>query len=315
MAAAPLPIGLRVMGGLGNQLFQLAVAIHLRDVVGVPVVLDRQFYADDWPDMDNRDLEIEALPHGFTMIRGRSMQRMSRIRNLPRTVQRRLTTRGARSVLFNDAVAEARAVTDPSPKALALIALSENEPPFFQSAGPPLANAEVMRSLLEGRIPLAFQPVVDAPYVAVHSRLGDYLNDRWRAELGPTDPASLLALGRQLSQRHGGLPVRVFTDSPGLFTQLCPNSPTDPYELSDAVTSWDVLTGLARASALVMSNSTLSWWAAFIATWYRTEPVEILMPHPWYAAPSSADDLLPLPGWTRFERALLDDSVVRTPEP
>ena len=216
-------------------------------------------------------------------------------------------------ILFNDAVAEARATDDSTPPARALIELTQHEPPYWRSPNPPLSNQETLRSVLKSRIPLAFQPETDAPYFGVHSRLGDYLNDSWRDFLGPTDPSLLLELGRQLSQKHGGLPIRVFTDSPAVFQELCPELTTGQYEISDAVSSWDALTGMARSHAFVMSNITLSWWAAFIATTYRSDPVDVLMPFPWHVTPDRADDLLPLPEWTRYERRLLPASAASNP--
>ena len=86
-----------------------------------------------------------------------------------------------------------------------------------------------------------------------------------------------------------------------------------PYEISDAVSSWDALTGMARSHAFVMANSTLSWWAAFITTFYRPAPIEVLVPFPWYQHPQRFDELLPLPEWTRYERSLLPDSAEFTP--
>jgi hypothetical protein len=299
------------MGGLGNQLFQLAVAIHLRDVIGVPVVLDRQFYFHEFTMMDPRDFEISQLPHGFTVIRERG--RSTRFRALPRALHRRLITRWARVDRIDNAIRAARETNAPDPRSRALAELAASEPPWFQSAFAPQANATAMRALLETRIPAAFVPERKAPYIGVHSRLGDYLNQHWQNDLGATDPASLIELGRQLSQKHGGLPIRVFTDSPEVFEHLCPESRVGPYEMSDAVSSWDALTGMARSHAFVMSNSTLSWWAAFIATTYRDEEVDILMPHPWHLKTRTRDELLRIPGWTRFERCLLPASADLSP--
>ena len=313
MSTPHTTISLRLEGGLGNQLFQLAAAVHIRDVVGIPVVLDRQFYFQHYANMDPRSLEIGVLPHGFTLIRGRG--RSSWVRALPRAFVRRVITRGAPIILFNEAVAAARSTSDPSPEQLALIELADHDPPFFQSATPPMANAATMRTLLETRIPLAFRPETDSPYISVHSRLGDYVNERWSGDLGPTDPSSLLALGRELSERHGGLPIRVFTDSPGLFARICPPSDTNRYELSDAVSPWDALADMARAHALVMSNSTLSWWAAFIATSFREQPADVLMPHPWFVDHRHVDEILPMAGWTMYQRSLLDLSSIEVTWP
>jgi Glycosyl transferase family 11 len=299
-------LSLMITGGLGNQLFQLAAAIHLRDGVGMQVVLDRQFFSHQDPDSAHRVFELDQLPHGFTIIRGRGQS--SRFQALPRALGRRLITRGARVILFKDAVASARESKNPGPAEETLIELSESGLGFY-SAVPPQAHSLAMRSLLETRIPLAFDQETDSPYIGVHSRLGDYLNTRWRTQLGPTDPVSLLELGRNLSEKYNGLPIRVFTDSPKIFKELCPKSITGPYEISEAVSSWDALTGMARSHAFVMSNSTLSWWAAFIATSTRNEPPEVHMPFPWQVEPSAFDDLMGVAGWTRYERRLLGNSA------
>jgi hypothetical protein len=300
-------ISLRVLGGLGNQLFELAAALHLRDVIGVPVVLDRQFYFEEQPSMDHRELEIDQLPHGFKVIRGRGQS--TRLRALPRALHQRVLTRGAPVRLYNEIVAEFRSATDPDETAKAVLELDDQQAPFFQSALAPQTTATQMRRLLETRIPLAFSPETESPYIGVHSRLGDYLNEQWRGTLGAIDPATLLELGRELSRKHDDLPIRVFTDSPEIFRSLCPAATMGPYELSNAISPWDALTEMARSHAFVMSNSTLSWWAAFLATISRESAVDVLMPYPWYPEPGPHDRLLSMPGWARFERSLLPESA------
>ena len=300
-------ISLRVLGGLGNQLFELAAALHLRDVIGLPVVLDRQFYLEEQTSMDHRELEIDQLPHGFTVIRGRGQS--TRLRALPRALHQRVLTRGAPVRLYNEIVAEFRGATDPDATAKAVLELDDQQPPFFQSVLAPQTTAVQMRRLLETRIPLAFTPETESPYIGVHSRLGDYLNEEWRDTLGATDPATLLQLGRELSRKHGDLPIRVFTDSPEIFRSLWPEATMGPYELSTAISPWDVLTEMARSHAFVMSNSTLSWWGAFLATTSRESAVDVCIPYPWYTEPGPHDRLLMMPGWTRFERSVLPESI------
>ena len=300
-------ISLRVLGGLGNQLFELAAALHLRDVIGLPVVLDRQFYLEEQTSMDHRELEIDQLPHGFTVIRGRGQS--TRLRALPRALHQRVLTRGAPVRLYNEIVAEFRGATDPDETAKAVLELDDQQPPFFQSVLAPQTTAVQMRRLLETRIPLAFTPETESPYIGVHSRLGDYLNEEWRDTLGATDPATLLQLGRELSRKHGDLPIRVFTDSPEIFRSLWPEATMGPYELSTAISPWDVLTEMARSHAFVMSNSTLSWWGAFLTTTSREGAVDVCIPYPWYTEPGPHDRLLMMPGWTRFERSVLPESI------
>jgi len=300
-------ISVRISGGLGNQLFQLALAIHLRDVIGVPVVLDRQFYSQEQRLWDQRSFEIGALQHGFRVLRGRGQS--TRLRAFPRLLKQRIITRGAKLERIDDVIRRAAVAVNRDPIAESYAALAEAEPPWFQYSGAALSNTATLRSVLERRIPTAFMRESVSPYIGVHSRLGDYLRKGVDDFLGATDPSSLMEHGRQLSQKHGGLPIRVFTDSPEIFGDLCPESRVGPYELSTAISSWDALTEMARSHAFVMSNSTLSWWAAFLVTAYRDEPTDVLIPYPWMAQPEPRDDLLLLPEWTRFERSLLSESV------
>jgi hypothetical protein len=210
---------------------------------------------------------------------------------------------------IDDAIRKAAVGVNLDPISEFYAELAETNPPWFQSASAALSNTATLRSLLEHRIPTAFTRETVAPYIGVHSRLGDFLEKNVNGFIGATDPASLMERGRELSEKHGGLPIRVFTDSPEIFGRLCPESRVGPYELSAAISPWDALTEMARSHAFVMSNSTLSWWAAFIATTYRDEPTDVLMPQPWMSRPGTWDELLPLKEWTRFERSLLSESV------
>jgi hypothetical protein len=128
-----------------------------------------------------------------------------------------------------------------------------------------------------------------------------------RRYFGVSDPTDLMARARERAHALGGLPVRVFTDSPDEFTRLVPGALGDGVALSAATDAWGVLAELSQSRAIVMANSSLSWWAAFIATMIRGDSVPVDMPRPWYAQESGADEVLPVAGWTPFARRLLVD--------
>ena len=94
-------------------------------------------------------------------------------------------------------------------------------------------------------------------------------------------------------EAYGELPLRVFTDSPeqveGEFQglpyafEVAPNTP----ELSP----WETVASMARSRAIVMSNSSFSWWAAWLMR-QRDPSVRVIAPRPWVADGASAHELL-----------------------
>jgi hypothetical protein len=138
--------------------------------------------------------------------------------------------------------------------------------------------------------------------IGVHVRLGDYVSDPLATGMmGLTSPAYYADAVADLRSELGALPVRVFTDSPGLVTDVLAGVP-GPLDVARVADSWSALRALSSCAAIVLSNSTFSWWAAFVATELDGRAVPVVMPEPWFAEPSPADELLWVPGWRRRER-------------
>ena len=56
------------------------------------------------------------------------------------------------------------------------------------------------------------------------------------------------------------------------------------------------------SSSIVISNSTFSWWAAWIGS--QLHECNVIAPRPWFATPTAADvNLLPVE-WTVLDREL-----------
>ena len=62
------------------------------------------------------------------------------------------------------------------------------------------------------------------------------------------------------------------------------------------------LAGMSASRGIVISNSTFSWWAAWIGT--QLHECNVVAPRPWFATPSAADDNLLPDGWTVLDREL-----------
>jgi hypothetical protein len=141
--------------------------------------------------------------------------------------------------------------------------------------------------------------------IGIHVRLGDYVTSQTtQAHHGVTNAAYFAEAVAKLRERVGDLPIRVFTDSPEAFKSAYLEALAGDVEISEAAGSWDALNQISSCSAIVMSNSSFSWWAAFIATVLRGAPIPVVMPTPWYAADSAADKHLSVDGWQQMRRLI-----------
>jgi hypothetical protein len=63
------------------------------------------------------------------------------------------------------------------------------------------------------------------------------------------------------------------------------------------------LLAMSSAKGLVMSNSTFSWWAAWLGG--QKQALNVIAPCPWFAQESAAEDQLYGPNWERINRNLV----------
>jgi hypothetical protein len=75
--------------------------------------------------------------------------------------------------------------------------------------------------------------------------------------------------------------------------QLCCANTTD--ELED-------LAILSHSAGIVISNSSFSWWAAWLGS--TLKGASVIGPRPWLATYSKADECLAIPSWRFLERSL-----------
>jgi hypothetical protein len=132
-----------------------------------------------------------------------------------------------------------------------------------------------------------------SPHITLHLRRGDYVSINPKRSLVASVDYAVASV--RLMQRLGfDLPVRVFCDSPDLVRQELLNSGLK-FEFVDESrlqSPFSVLKAMAVGRAMVMSNSTFSWWGAWLMERVHKESVPVIAPRPWNEQGSARADLI-----------------------
>ena len=278
----------RLLGGLGNQLFQVAFAHRLVQEGFQSVTLDTSAFRDSRSDTP-RHLEIDPAATDFRM---RALARP--IELLARRVREPLHVHEAG---FGDDV-----LSRITPRTRMVTG-------YFQSWHLAESAAHPMTRLISQHIRPSAAPT---PFVALHARLGDYLsNPSTLAYHGATSPAWLVRVARGLRDELGVEQIRVFTDSPQHFRVLAEADGLDDLVFDHSQTAWGVISDMQHASGFVISNSSLSWWAVFASHYVLGAHAPVIAPMPWFANPSAADTLMLGPNWRPMQREVVPAEQAR----
>jgi hypothetical protein len=287
------------MGGLGNQLFQFATGLEVARRAGTTLQLDLSWFdqslrraqdglilrpyeldgiADDIPQIASAPSRVqELLRHGRDVVIRRSGRLINR---LPVPY---LAETGAD---FNAAVLSSR----PGTHLWGYFASWRYFPTVAES---------VRRRVLESPRLSAWAKETAAEAqshgaIALHVRRGDYLT---LASTYGHVSADYYARGLDILRRlgHEG-PVWLFSDEPAGARNFLDGVRVDRLiEPPGETTSLDSMVAMSGAQALVIANSTYSWWAGFLR---QQEGRPVIAPRPMWASssvPEPRDALLP--GW------------------
>ena len=278
------PIIIPFAGGLGNQLFQLAFAHNLKARgVRFPIIDVTGF--NRGRGASERLLEIQPSDYGFPVISHPVLGKVTRVA-------------GIGPLCSKEATPGEEMFKRIRPWNVRVFG-------FHQNLNSAVAASELLETVFADKA-RQYPDHGDRPYVAVHSRLGDYLNIDTARFHGITDPEWLIEKALEIAAETKVEKIRVFTDSPEEFVKRTKQIHDCEIEIDNSHTSWEALLGMARATGLVISNSTLSWWAAFLATQVWERAIPVVAPCPWFAQPSPIDESLHHNDWRVLRRAMLE---------
>ena len=292
-------IVVRVDGGLGNQMFQAAFGLQLANQHQTELVLDLSTYADkpahgymlDRFDLGARSLRPEELPYLPRRYQGTPVSawpdwlvssRLKRIREKP----------------FGFSEHYLR-----SPDNSYLVGYWQSER-FFSDVQTEVRQQFRLRDGLSDAGRRLWEQLIAPGSMALHIRRGDYLTNPQASAIYRNlslDYYRRAVLAR-LTERTG-VEVTIFSNDIA-WCQEQLNLPCPTRFVTDSAGPHEELVAMSAAEAIVIANSTFSWWAAWLSS--REEP-RIFAPRKWFHAGTHNDRHLACAGWT-----LLDDSVVQS---
>jgi hypothetical protein len=282
-----------VGGGLGNQLFMLAAAWEQASRLACPLYVDNSYFSVNT--LHPYGLDPLAVP-AVLLTRDQSPWRTVRIRPgrhvpMPRRLPVRIYLERSPD-RYSPKINQVRRGTT-------LVGYFQS-PRYFPTVRPDLLDC------LWGapETPAETAAIADfaaRPAITLHLRRGDFLHAReaFRGLATVTYARRAISLLRRAGFDQ---PVRVFTDSVDRVRQEFGDA-VDDLEFVEKHLSLSpiaTLKAMASGTAMIMSNSSFSWWAAALM---RSQPGNdgiVVAPRPWLGTGESGADLLE-PDWVTLD--------------
>ena len=255
----------RLMGGLGNQMFQYAAARATSLRTGSPLKVDLSWFDDEGSRVTPRRV-YELEPFGLSI-------ELASEAELARTLRRRILRRRPRILVdptlrFDPRVLEAGDVR--------LIGYWQSEKYFADHAD------TIRRDFALRTVDAVFEDrAASVESVSVHVRRGDYASDSsLGSELGVLPLAYYEAAIERIQQSLSEPEFFVFSNDPEWCAE---NLRIDaPHTFVTRGRSHDDLRLMSMCRHHVVANSSFSWWGA----WLRERPDTIVVaPQRWFLTP------------------------------
>jgi len=299
-----------LMGGLGNQLFQLAAGLNYCDetTILVDTLGNPRRNKLDQPEIASftlpESVKIESDTHATHMARkfinfGIVLGARTPTRNISMKLYEKLVIVSSifHSKKYFGVNLSAGTGIDPKFK----VGVRKINIGYFQSQAY-CENNVVFKKMMNLRIAkpsrqfLALQEIAkkEKPLV-VHIRLGDYLNEE------SFGVPSMNYYRRGIEFLIGSRPnprIWLFSNDPSEAIKKIPTSYLSRVFLvpSDGLSSAETLELMRHGCAYVIANSTFSWWGAMLS--YNLNP-EVVVPTPWFKSNIASKTIYPK-SWTKI---------------
>jgi hypothetical protein len=292
----------RLMGGLGNQMFQWAAARALALRHGVEPKVDLSYLAHERPGTTPRRYELGsfvvepavATADDLKWVRGAPPSGLgARSRELVKSIlkPRRLVLLQQRELDYDARLREA------GPNVL-LVGYWQSES-YFEGAESQIRDDFRLREELTGSVAELAAEIGAAESVAVHVRRGDYVADpRTNAFHGTLTPAWYERALAEVAQRVEEPAAFVFSDDPAWCrAHLRLPVPMRVVDYHDPAHAPEVLRLMTLCRHHVVANSSFSWWGAWLS---RSQQRVVVAPEEWFRDPAIDTSTITPRDWLRL---------------
>lgn len=286
----------RLMGGLGNQMFQYAAGHALATRLGVPLLLDRSFLDQRGPQVTwtQRAFELNAFQLDPVFAKADLVDRILRRSNS--RLLRLLPSPGLsqwRHFREKDKTFDPAFEKVSSPVLIDGFWQSER---YFQHIGDALrTELFVPRSAPSEQNAMHAARISTGTSASLHVRLGDYVSNPEAARYhGVCSWDYYREAATWLVEQRGVDHFHIFTDTPEIVrnTLQLPFPHTVIAHNTGAAAAWDLWL-MRQARHHIVANSSFSWWGA----WLDPRPDKVVIaPRIWLAGDPRPNDIIP-PTW------------------
>lgn len=280
----------RLIGGLGNQMFQYAAGRALAERLGADLLLDLRGF---------RRYRLRSYGLDRMAIAGRPATR----RELARWPAFLRGTRwpaglfGLSARWFHEADLRYAPRFEALRGDIGLDGYFQSER-YFSDVRASLRDEFRPRAPLTAENARLAEAMCTVPSVSLHVRRGDYASDpATLAVHGLCSPAYYRGAVAALLERYEGLRFFVFSDDPSWCRENLALAGATFVDGNAASPECDIFL-MSQCRHRIVANSSFSWWGAWLADGDGT----VIAPQPWFSDPSLRDDDLVPPGWLRLPR-------------
>jgi len=305
-----------LMGGLGNQLFQVAAGISLSHLRKQNLLIDETFgnYRKNYKNQadirtfENANLIAEPLVHKNLKILSRMLGLLIRLSlSGDKSSRKKIIERGLKfSLSIILSLSESKLIRIWSASNIGFESIPKSSKSqylvgYFQTyrfASDPYVYEKLKTLKIESSAieQLSLEAESEKPLI-LHVRLGDYIQETTFGTLGSDYYRRALTL---VFDPKKYLKIWVFSDEIEKAKQLIPKDFDEFVRWFPKTneTSAETLEKMRLGHAYIIGNSTFSWWAAFLS---KTPNAPTIAPSPWFQGMDEPNDLIP-PQWRRLAR-------------
>jgi hypothetical protein len=287
-------ITVKIIGGLGNQLFQYALGRHLAEIHNTSLALDITGYETYklhsyslWAFNIRENFASPEETASLTVRKQRVMERLSArlLHRRPKLAPTHIREERSQHYRFNPDILSL-------PDGVYLDGYWQTEKYFIDIAGIIRREASVKFSQI-GKDKEIAQVIDSVESVSLHIRRGDYVsNPKTHHARGTCDLNHYFRCVEQLCRRVTNPHFFIFTDDPQWARDnLNLSYPTTFVDHNNADKNYEDLRLMSQCKHHIIANSSFSWWAAWLNP---REDKMVFAPKRWLAASyQNCPDIVP----------------------